>query len=127
MVDFAVETKKPHILVADDEVIAVLALERLLSRKGYRVTTAGDGRKALAAHESDPADVLVTDIRMPRGGGRELIDALRTRDARLPIVVMTGYMSLSDEEAMPSGDRLVVMQKPIDVERLLRLIREFLG
>jgi len=64
---------------------------------------------------------------MPRGGGRELIDALRSRDATLPIVVMTGYISLSDEKAIQSDDRLVVMQKPIDVERLLRLITEFTG
>jgi len=126
MVDVETATKR-HILVADDEAIAVLALERFLSRKGYRVSTACDGHEALTIHQSDPADVVVTDVRMPRGGGRELIDILRSRDAMLPIVVMTGYISLSDEEAIQADDRLVVMQKPIDVERLLRLITEFTG
>jgi DNA-binding NtrC family response regulator len=116
-----------HILVADDEAIAAMALERFLTRKGYRVTTAANGIEALEIHERDPADVVVTDIRMPRGGGRELIANLRSRDDHVPIVVMTGYMSLTDEEGSTTNDRLVVLQKPIEIERLLRIIRDFVG
>ncbi len=116
-----------HILVADDEAIAAMALERFLARKGYRVTTAVNGIEALEIHERDPADVVVTDIRMPRGGGRELIANLRSKDDHLPIVVMTGYMSLTDEEGIATNDRMVVMQKPIEIERLLRIIRDFVG
>jgi len=114
-----------HILVADDEAIATMALERFLSRKGYRVTTAVNGVEALEVHTRDPADVVVTDIRMPRGGGRELIANLRSRNGRLPIVVMTGYMSLNEEEGIATNDRLVVLQKPIEIERLLEIIRDF--
>ena len=114
-----------HILVADDEAIAAMALERFLARKGYRVTTAVNGIEALEIHERDPADVVVTDIRMPRGGGRELIANLRSRDSHLPIVVMTGYMSLTDEEGIAANDRLVVLQKPIEIDKLLRIIKDF--
>jgi DNA-binding NtrC family response regulator len=114
-----------HILVADDEAIAAMALERFLARKGYRVTTAVNGIEALEIHERDPADVVVTDIRMPRGGGRELIANLRSRDDHLPIVVMTGYMSLTDEEGIAANDRLVVLQKPIEIDKLLRIIKDF--
>ncbi|UEM04133.1 response regulator [Skermanella rosea] len=121
------EQPRSHVLVADDEAIAAMALERFLTRKGYRVTTACDGREALAIHRQDPADIVVTDMRMPRGGGHELIGNLRSTDDLLPIVVMTGYMSPNEEEAIPAGDRLVVMQKPIEVERLLEIIRSFTG
>jgi len=114
-----------HILVADDEAIAAMALERFLSRKGYRVSTAANGIEALEIHRRDPADVVVTDIRMPRGGGRELIASLRTEDSDLPIVVMTGYMSLNEEEGIAVSDRLVVLQKPIQIERLLQIIKDF--
>jgi DNA-binding NtrC family response regulator len=114
-----------HILVADDEAIAAMALERFLTRKGYRVTTAVNGIEALEIHERDPADVVVTDIRMPRGGQRELIANLRSRDDHLPIVVMTGYMSLTDEEGIAANDRLVVLQKPIEIDKLLRIIKDF--
>jgi DNA-binding NtrC family response regulator len=114
-----------HILVADDEAIAAMALERFLTRKGYRVTTAVNGIEALEFHQRDPADVVVTDIRMPRGGGRELIASLRSQDAVLPIVVMTGYMSLNDEACIATDERLVVLQKPIEIERLLQIIKNF--
>ena len=114
-----------HILVADDEAIAAMALERFLTRKGYRVTTAVNGIEALEFHQRDPADVVVTDIRMPRGGGRELIANLRSRDAALPIVVMTGYMSLNDAACVATDERLVVLQKPIEIERLLQIIKNF--
>jgi DNA-binding NtrC family response regulator len=114
-----------HILVADDEAIAAMALERFLTRKGYRVSTAPNGVEALEIHRRDPADVVVTDIRMPRGGGRELIANLRSGDADLPIVVMTGYMSLNDEEGITVNDRMVVLQKPIEIERLLQIIKDF--
>ncbi|MGF7210412.1 DNA-binding NtrC family response regulator [Skermanella aerolata] len=117
----------PHILVADDEAIAAMALERFLTRKGYRITTAVNGIEALEFHKQDPADVVVTDIRMPRGGGRELIASLRSLDEALPIVVMTGYMSLNDEQGVSTDDRLVVLQKPIEIERLLQVIKDFTG
>ncbi|GEO40405.1 hypothetical protein SAE02_45530 [Skermanella aerolata] len=117
----------PHILVADDEAIAAMALERFLTRKGYRITTAVNGIEALEFHKQDPADVVVTDIRMPRGGGRELISSLRSLDEALPIVVMTGYMSLNDEQGVSTDDRLVVLQKPIEIERLLQVIKDFTG
>ena len=109
-----------HILVADDEAIAAMALERFLTRKGYRVTTAVNGIEALEMHRRDPADVVVIDIRMPRGSGRELIASLRSQDDHLPIVVMTGYMSMNEEEGVATNDRLVVLQKPIEIERLLQ-------
>jgi DNA-binding NtrC family response regulator len=115
----------PHILVADDEAIAVMALERFLSRKGYRVSTAANGIEAMEIHRRDPADVVVTDIRMPRGGGRELITNLRNGDKGLPIVVMTGYMSLNEEEDITVNDRMVLLQKPIEIERLLQIVNDF--
>jgi DNA-binding NtrC family response regulator len=110
--------------VADDEAIATMALERFLTRKGYRVSTAANGVEAMEIHRRDPADVVVTDIRMPRGGGRELITNLRSGDVGLPIVVMTGYMSLNDEEGITVNDRMVVLQKPIEIERLLQIIKD---
>jgi CheY-like chemotaxis protein len=62
---------------------------------------------------------------MPRCGGKELIEKLRANNPDLPIVVTTGYMSASDEAGIAPGDRLVVLQKPIDVEQLLRILRKF--
>jgi CheY-like chemotaxis protein len=114
-----------HVLVVDDEVISALALERLLQRRGYRVTLAHDGLEAAEAHERDPADLVVTDLRMPRLGGRDLIARLRAQSPDLPIVVATGFMSLDDEAEVRTEERLTVLHKPIDVAKLLTLIKGY--
>ncbi|MFC7332708.1 response regulator [Rhodocista pekingensis] len=117
----------PHILVVDDEVVATMALERFLERRGFRVTTAFDGRQALDAHARDAADVVVTDMRMPRLGGRELIQALRGPQPELPVVVVTGFLSSDDEAAALVGPHTAVMTKPLDPEALLRTLKGLLG
>lgn len=117
----------PHVLLVDDEVVAAMALERFLARKGFRVTTACDGREALAAHARDAADVVVTDMRMPRLGGRELIQALRGPQPSLPVVVVTGFLSSDDEAATLNGPNTAVMTKPLDPEALLRTLKGLLG
>ncbi|HYC01673.1 MAG TPA: response regulator [Azospirillaceae bacterium] len=110
----------PHLLVVDDEAISTMALERFLGRKGYRVSVAGDGVKALSLHRDDPADLVITDVRMPRMAGPELVGHLRTDDPELPVIVVSGYMGMDPEQAGLTGPRTVVLQKPVDVQELLR-------
>ena len=54
-----------HVLLAEDEVLAALAIEDSLTRAGFRVTVTHNGRQALEADAKDQADVLLTDLRMP--------------------------------------------------------------
>lgn len=119
-----------HILVADDEALAALALEDFLSRKGYRVTLAYDGQEALERFRDDPADVLVTDLRMPRMDGRSLIRALRAGDSALPVVVMTGYLSADPGQDDLTSDRwnpLEVLRKPISPQQVLDTVERMVG
>ena len=56
-----------HVLVAEDEALAALGMQLMLTRWGYRVTLAKDGLHAIECEEQDPSvDLLVTDLRMPR-------------------------------------------------------------
>jgi CheY-like chemotaxis protein len=115
-----------RIVLAEDAALLREGLVGILERAGHEVVAAVPDADALLAHTAHAApDVVVTDIRMPRGGGRELIANLRSGDADLPIVVMTGYMSLNDEEGITVNDRMVVLQKPIEIERLLQIIKDF--
>ncbi|HYE51474.1 MAG TPA: response regulator [Azospirillaceae bacterium] len=116
-----------HLLIVDDEAISALALERFLGRKGFRVSVAGDGEKALAIQERDPARLVVTDVRMPRCSGGELVQRLRREDPSLPVIVMTGYMAADAETAGFTGPNTVVLQKPLDVEELLAHIRRLVA
>ncbi|TWA74250.1 response regulator receiver domain-containing protein [Azospirillum brasilense] len=111
-----------HVLVAEDEALAAMALEDFLSRKGYRVTLAQDGQEGLERYSADPADLVITDLRMPRMDGRALIRELRTRAAGLPILVMTGFLSMEAGEDDLTADRwqpLVVLRKPVSPQVIL--------
>ncbi|CAO3427370.1 response regulator [Azospirillum argentinense] len=114
-----------HVLVAEDESLAAMALEDFLSRKGYRVTLAQDGQEGLERYSADPADLVITDLRMPRMDGRALIRELRIRAAGLPILVMTGFLSMEAGEDDLTSDRwqpLVVLRKPVSPQIILETL-----
>lgn len=121
------ETVRPHLLLVDDEAITVMALERFLTRKGFRVSVAGNGHDALALAAESPPDLVVTDMRMPRLSGRDLIERLRASRPDLPVVVVTGYMAADAETSGLTGSRTVVMTKPLDPEALLHRMAELLN
>jgi CheY-like chemotaxis protein len=92
------------VMVVDDEEAIRRTLRRHLERSGYSVRTAADGQEALAEFTRTPADVLVTDLNMPRMGGLELLRRVRQHCPRVISVVLTGYGSLdSAVEAIRQG------------------------
>lgn len=113
-----------HILIVDDEPLAVTVIGDFLTRKGHRTTVAHSGQEALACHAHDPADLVITDIRMPGGDGHMLIANLRQIDEKLPIIVVTGQIELGAngmEQDPP------VLKKPIDLRTLVTMIDRMIG
>jgi CheY-like chemotaxis protein len=106
-----------HVLVAEDEALAALGMQLMLTRWGYRVTLAKDGLHAIECEEQDPSvDLLVTDLRMPRLDGRGLIRQLRIKYADLPVVVTSGYVSPESAYELETqiNRRIRVLCKPFD-------------
>jgi DNA-binding response OmpR family regulator len=117
-----------HVLVAEDEVLAAMAIEFAMRREGWRVTLAPDGAAALDAALADPPDALVTDLRMPRRDGLWLIRELRSRRPGVPVVVMTGFVG--EDAALMAADRsnaVSVVEKPVDPDRLIREVSALCG
>ncbi|MBY6263308.1 response regulator [Azospirillum sp. 412522] len=116
-----------HILIAEDEVLAAMALEDFLSFRGFRVTVAANGVEALERYASERVHALVTDLRMPRMDGQTLIREIRERDATLPVVVMTGYLTqdsdLTDERWKP----LEIFSKPVNPRTICSTLNRMLG
>lgn len=81
----------PHVLIAEDETLVALAMAFILESEGYRVTVACNGVEAVEADVDDPADILITDMRMPVMDGAALIRAIRERRPDLPIIVVSGF------------------------------------
>src|SRR5690348_10490124 len=116
-----------YVLLADDEVLAALALEYMLMAKGFRVSIAGDGLQALGIAERGCPDVLVTDLRMPRLDGRGLIRSVRRRCPSLPVVVTTGFPPGGAAALQEKAGPLVLLTKPIDPEQFLASITDVLS
>ncbi len=93
-----------RILVVDDDDANRVTLERLLQREGHAVRQAANGRDALDLLRDAPADVLLTDLKMPGMSGLDLLKAARVLDPELEVVVMTAYGTVeSAVEAMKEG------------------------
>ena len=113
----------PHILIAEDEFLIAQALSASLEGRGFRVTTASNGKKALEADASDPADILVTDLRMPVMDGTELVRRIRQSRPALPVLVMTANADAVDPE---DAERLVIIQKPFPLDALVKILQAVL-
>jgi CheY-like chemotaxis protein len=107
------------VLVVDDEPDIRESLRDALEDEGYDVVTAANGREALTMLPGLPRPLaLILDIIMPVMSGVELYAALQSDPqlATIPVVVST-----SDPSRAPAG--VLLMRKPIDLERLLKVIK----
>lgn len=93
-----------HILIIDDEAIALTNLTHVLERGGYRVTACRDGAAGLAALAGDDVDLVLTDLKMPGVDGMEVLRQVREKSPDVPVVMITGHATLdSAVEAMKAG------------------------
>ncbi len=78
-----------------DEPSARSGLEKLLKQEGYTVDVADDGTTALEVAADRPPDVVVTDLKMPKMDGVQLLTKLREQDPDIPVIVVTAFGDVS--------------------------------
>src|SRR3984885_4658985 len=83
-----------RVLVVDDDPRQRSILADMVGSLGYTVVTAGDGVEAMDLQAESPADLILTDLNMPRMDGFELLRALEERGDRTPTIVLTGFGSI---------------------------------
>jgi two-component system response regulator AtoC len=116
-----------RVLVVDDEENIRLVLRTLLKKNGYDVEVADSGEAALALVDSFGPDVILTDVRMPRMSGLDLLATLKAKNALATVIVMSAYGSLDLAlEAMKAGayDYVAKPFKPDEVVLALRKAEE---
>ena len=84
------------ILIVDDEPFIRKFLSKYLSGKNYSIVTADNGEDALEKLDSEPFDLVLTDLRMPKMGGRELLQIMSDNYPEIPKIVLTGYGTSED-------------------------------
>jgi two-component system, cell cycle sensor histidine kinase and response regulator CckA len=115
------------LLVEDEETVRRLA-RRVLEKSGYTVLEAGDGEEALRVSRAfaGPIHALVTDVVMPRMGGRDLAAALRVERPEVRVLYVSGY----NDEAVASHGVLdpgtIFVEKPFTAEGLTERVRQVL-
>jgi len=118
------------LLVEDNAVNQTLAV-RVLEKRGFLVTVAGDGQAALAALEKQDFDVVLMDVQMPIMDGFEATAAIRDRERstakRTPIIAMTAHALKGYEERCLSAGMDGYVTKPIRTAELFATIEKFLG
>jgi CheY-like chemotaxis protein len=114
-------TETLRVLMAEDEWLAAEVLAEGLSEAGFTVLAAADGLAAFEMAAGGAAfDLLLTDLRMPRMDGRELIARLRADRPNLPVVVMTGFPPPDGADALHAGMPAIrLLTKPIAIGPLV--------
>lgn len=114
------------ILIVEDEQNIRTALSTMVEKRGHRPRTAATGEEALALLEESPADLIVTDLRMPGMGGMEFLRRVKGKYLDTEVVVMTAYGSVETAvEAMRLG-AYDYLTKPIDRDRFPVIVEKAL-
>ncbi|MFW5836648.1 MAG: sigma-54-dependent transcriptional regulator, partial [Desulfovibrionaceae bacterium] len=108
-----------HLLILDDERNYLLILEALLEDEGYKITALPDPETGLAFLEDSEVDVVITDMKMPKVTGQEVLEHVKKNYPHIPVIIMTAFGSIeSAVEAMKLG-AFDYITKPFANEELL--------
>ena len=123
------EERKPHILVVEDEEHLATGIRYNLQAEGFRVTAVADGPTALGALEQQAGDIdlLVLDLMLPEMSGYAVCEAVRTKDADLPILILSARTLSEDRTRGFDVGANQYMTKPFDLDEFISRVRNLLA
>jgi DNA-binding response OmpR family regulator len=117
----------PQVLLVDDDPSFLNLNVEILTRAGYDVHTAADGAEAWQALQDCDYDLLITDYKMPRVTGLELIKKLRSEEMTLPVILASGTMPTEELNLHPWLQINATLPKPYSIAELLVTVKKVLG
>ena len=115
-----------HVLVVDDEDIARTNLEYILKKEGYHVSTAVNGADALEKVMASEFDLILTDLKMEKMDGMQLVESVKRVSPHTDIVMITGFATVSSAvDALKKG-AAHYLPKPINLDELRATVRQIL-
>ena len=112
------------ILLVEDDRDVRLAFRRALERATFHVITAEDKLTAITAIHNEKPDVMILDLALPNGDGRELIDHWNRNPERGPVAVTSGFLRHHESTEL-LADVTNVLEKPFDTDILIGKCREY--
>jgi len=115
-----------RILLVDDNANGLSARKTVLEEVGHKITAASSGADALDSFGQQKYDLVVTDYKMPRMDGLELIGRLRKLAPDVPIVLLSGYVDALGLNEETTGADAVIQKSANEVSHLLRAVSRLL-
>ncbi len=113
-----------NVLIVDDETPFILSLTTGLKTtlSKYNILSAKNGRQAIEILESEPVDLVLTDLRMPEMDGFELLAYMSTNFPSIPAIVMSAFGTQEIKQRLRSMGTLGFLEKPLDFQELTNAI-----
>lgn len=121
-----VPSNQARILLVDDNANGLKARKTLLEELGYRIATASNGDDALEHFGRQKFDLVITDYKMPRMDGLELIGRLRKKTPELPIILISGYADVLGLCEQNTSADAVIQKSGNEVSHLVRAVARLL-
>ncbi len=120
-------TRPCDVLVVDDERVVADAVGLVLRAEGLEVAGAADAETALAHPALAECQLVLCDLMLPGQSGLEAVRLIRARRPGLPIVVITGYATVAQQDLALAAGATAFLAKPFDDSELLTLVRRVLA
>lgn len=111
-----------HVLIVEDDSVLREALAETMTISGHTYITAKDGKEALALLELHNPSVVLTDIRMDKLDGNQLLNEIQKKRPGLPVILMTAYGSVEDAVTAIRNGAVDYLQKPFSAQVLIEKI-----
>jgi CheY-like chemotaxis protein len=115
-----------QILLVDDNRLGLVARKSVLEELGYQISTAAEGQAALELYRGRKFDLVITDYKMPRMNGLELIQRIREIGTDTPIILISGYADALGMNEENTGADAVISKSANEVVQLVRCVNRLL-
>jgi DNA-binding NtrC family response regulator len=115
-----------HILIIDDEQVALNNLQHILNKEGHRVTTANSGPEGMRLLQSGAYDLVLTDLRMPEVVGMDILRYSRAHHPQTPVIMITGHATIDTAVAAMRAGAFHYLTKPFRLDEVRQLVAEAL-
>lgn len=116
-----------RILLVDDNQLGLLARKTVLIELGYEIVTASSAQEALGEFSRGNFDLLVTDFKMPKMNGKELVERVRRIAPAVPIILLSGFVDALGLDEKSTGADVVIQKSANEVAHLVRSVKRLLN
>ena len=118
---------QPHLLVVDDDPTLLRSVSRMLTQRGYAVTTASNGQFAVDLVHRHQFDAILSDIAMPQMDGIELLRNVRQHDLLVQVILITGAPAIDTAVQALEYGALHYLTKPVSNDELASVVERAVG